>query len=178
MRRMHCISKHHRFIGRQLVQQCFIAPDESCRLRLVQLARDRLPKPLADQIGQELKRRQGFRLFQPIDATAGLPQPWQKLERALLRLMRAKTKAIDMPRWVGELLCLGASPATRWLVVSRGLRRLLSNACALSHTRTTGIRKIFTAMEIPVARRGPGDYLTSHCRGWRFPRISRHYPQG
>ena len=63
-------------------------------------------------------------------------------------------------------------------MVSQGLRRLLSNASALSHTRTTGNRKIFTAMEIPVARRGPGDYLTLHCRGWRFPKISRHYPQG
>ncbi len=37
MRRMHCISKHHRFIGRQLVQQCFIAPDECCLLRRVRL---------------------------------------------------------------------------------------------------------------------------------------------
>ena len=41
MRRMHCISRDHRFIDRQLVQQCFIAPDKCCLLRRVQLARDR-----------------------------------------------------------------------------------------------------------------------------------------
>jgi SAM-dependent methyltransferase len=41
MRRMHRISEHHRFIRRQLVEQRFIALDERCLLRRVQLARDR-----------------------------------------------------------------------------------------------------------------------------------------
>ena len=40
------------------------------------------------------------------------------------------------------------------------------------------IRKIFTEMEIQVARRCPADYFILQPPGLRFPKISRRYPQG
>jgi hypothetical protein len=36
---MHRISEHQRFIGRQLVQQCFIARDEGRQVRIVSSSR-------------------------------------------------------------------------------------------------------------------------------------------